>query len=137
MARLVKLSEGSSRNVYDLGETVLKKPKNKRGRIECENEAWLYEHIEADYRHFLCPVLGTEGSGIVMTKAIPLSEKQSLEDLKQQDDSLDAFITYLIQTYELDDFDLSCAFNWGWIDEQLVLLDYGHCYFEDAFTDEF
>lgn len=126
------LSEGSSRRVYAVDDFVIKIPKNKRGQIECENEFWLYTHIDDSYKPYLCPVVYYDKKCLIMMKAEPVS-KEDFESLFKK--GITRVSQYLYQTYTLDNFDLTFNFNWGLLQGKLVVVDYGHHYFDEALSD--
>lgn len=134
------LKEGSSRKVYDLNDGyILKVAKNRRGIRECSNEHYIYNHIPDKYKKYLCPVIQHEDKYIVMPKIQCYWELVENNDtayfnfdkkiLKQAD--IQDFIKFLIGTYQINDFDLYYAFNWGYYENQIVLLDYGEHYFQE------
>lgn len=131
----VKLDEGAGRVVYDLGEFVWKRPKNQRGEIECENEFWLYHHIDPKYQPLLCPVHEWKEDGVVMVKAEPMTQEQ-FDQTKETQPCLVELLSYLVDELGMDELDLSLPFNWGFLWGNPVLIDYGHRYFCDLLEEE-
>lgn len=124
--------EGSSRKVYDIDNYIIKKAKNSRGKIECKNENWLYNNIENNYKQFLCPVLYYNGSYIIMEKAETVSIDFFESSIKE---IANGITEYLWKTYQMDDFDLKCNFNWGLLKGNPVIIDYGHNYYGELLSD--
>lgn len=119
------LGEGSSRTVYEIDGYIIKKAKNKRGRVECANESWLYENIVDAIKPYLCPVLTFINGHIIMQKAETLSKELFENEVKN---TFQHVIDFLVDTYDIDDFDLYHHFNWGLLDGKPVIIDYGHTY---------
>lgn len=119
------LNEGSSRKVYELDRYIIKKAKNKRGRMECHNEYWLYTNIPEEYKRFLCPVLYYKDGTIIMEKA-KLVEDEYFKRYIESD--FQYMIRFLFEQYGVDDFDLGYHFNWGVLNGQPVIIDYGNSY---------
>lgn len=126
------IAEGSSRRVYNIDGYIIKKAKNNRGKIECKNENWLYNNITGNYKQFLCPVLYSDVNHIIMKKAELISPELFENFIEEKVREL---IDYLWETYQMDDLDLRCSFNWGLIDNQPVVIDYGHNYFGESLVD--
>lgn len=129
-----QIGEGSSRIVYRYENYIFKRAKNNRGNIECDNEQYLYQNIADEYRKYLCPVLHYDGDIIVMYCAEPISLDEVNENVLPNHNEI---ISYLCEEFDMDDFDLKCHFNWGKINNNYVLIDYGHHYFDENLNDLF
>lgn len=126
------IGSGAGRDVYCVGNYIIKKARNKRGKIECENEYWLYNNISLQYKHLSCPVYYFDGKYLIMPKADVVTEEFYNMYIKHK---YKGFVEYLVDTYDLDDYDLYCYFNWGMFNNGPVLLDYGHHYFGNLLSD--
>lgn len=122
------IGEGSSREVYRYTDFVVKKAKNPRGYKECSNEHFLYKNVSIKYKKHLCPILAYQEGVIVMSYAEPISLEEFNNFVLSK---CSETITYLQDEYNMDDFDLKCHFNWGKINQEYVIIDYGHNYFDE------
>ena len=126
------IGEGSSREIYRFNNYIIKKSKNKRGKIECSNEYYLYENIDAMYKKYLCPVIYYDDGIIVMQNTEHVNLEEFNQNILSKHENL---ISYLYKEFGMDDFDLKCHFNWGKINENYVLIDYGHHYFDENLSE--
>lgn len=127
--RLKPNHEGSSRKVYFQNDLAIKVAKNKRGLIESLNEITVYNNIDKEIKKYLCPILYSNDDGVVV---MPKAEPISSSDFKNiYSSEVELVIGILYEKFLLDDFDLLYNFNWGTLNGQLVVLDYGHTFLGD------
>lgn len=120
------LGEGSSRKVVSVDGYVIKRAKNNRGFVECFNEYYLYAN-DLSIRKYLCEVVYYEDGLIVMKEAKRINLEYFNKHIKNKE-IFSKLIDYLIKKYDIDDFDLGHHFNWGVLENNIVIIDYGHTF---------
>lgn len=112
--------EGSGRKAYFMQPFVVKKPKNKNGKVKSYNECYIYDREKNGFlQNVLCPIFYSDDTKLIMHYATELmpQDKGKLTSLKQH------VIPYLQEKYGLDEFDLECDFNWRKYNNHIVLID--------------
>lgn len=134
------IAEGAGRRVYDLGNGyVVKLARNKRGKMENFNEHYIYQNAPEYIKKHLNPVVYLDEKYLIAPKVETLQDYIKRTDNKDNipfDDYVSffgksEFLEFLLKTYQLDDFDLGYMFNWGIINGDIVLIDYGYTYLNE------
>lgn len=141
------ISEGGCRRIYDLFDGhILKIAKNKKGIIECSNEWYIYNNCSDKYKKFLCPIKdriltkGEKTTKIIMNKVITAREyalkhrlqaNEILNMIMENKNAMDA-VFYLNREFDVDNYEiLQYEFNWGFLGDTPVIIDYGSNIFEE------
>lgn len=122
------IGEGLGRNVYSYDDDhCIKFPRWEEGIKECQVEAEIYRNADPKYKKMLCPII-FDGEGlVVMKKAVPLQYARVNDRIYDYTTSrkVRKLIDYLVETFDLWRPDIEKVSQWGYIDDRLVLLDYG------------
>lgn len=125
------LTEGEKRRLYSLEDgTIIKVPKTSFGYTESETEFQIYSSLPEEIKKHICPILHYEDGCIQVKKATPLSLLYQQGDIQFEDmESMIAskwfIVEYLEKHYDVDPKELTFGMNWGMLDGEVVILDFG------------
>lgn len=125
------LTEGGKRRLYLLEDgSVIKVPKNSEGYEESRFENEVYASLPPSIVAHICPILQYSNGCIRVRKATPLAVlfqqgDIEFEDMERMIASKQFVADYLEQQFGVDPKDLACGMNWGLLDDEVVVLDFG------------
>ncbi len=125
------IAEGGHRVIYQTKDRLIcKVPKNDRGLLESQNEYRIYNECREDIKQSLCPVVSFDDNRLYCKQAKSLSQMYEdgeidFEEIERLIHSKWDVVVYLVMNFEIDEVELTLGSNWGMIDGELVIIDYG------------
>lgn len=124
------LGEGIARKVYALDDdNVIKISKGIDGIHQNSVENYIYTNCSQDIKSILCPIEYFNKKYIIMKRALPMSlyTRNRYVDVSNLNGyrHLKNIIYSLVKEFHLLEEDLFSATSWGFINDNLFLIDYG------------
>lgn len=124
------LGEGSSRVVFGIdNQYVVKCSKSRNGDKQCSKENRIYSKANDHYKDYLCPIVWYKKGMIVMPRAVSLRHligRKAIETSRiRPGKDVHEDLRKLSKKYGLYFTDLLSSSSWGFVNNRLVLIDYG------------
>ena len=123
----IPLAQGLGRRVKKVGDFVVKRAINKRGYAESKKEYNISKKLDSKYQKYIAPVYYyvEEEGVIVMPYAHELTQDEYIQEITRSKDFKNLH-KELVMRFDIDDLDLYYYFNYGKLNGETVLIDYGH-----------